>query len=166
LYLEYNNNTGHWSAPSLADYPSELWSCDNSDDYNDLSGLFTLKSLGYGEVSCTIDLDRLSALQPHSGYLTKGDNASSNRSFDQLTSITSGLVTLDQITAVAWIEIPWGGILKMTLNGEIDKLNKYVPNSITCILITLICIIFVFFALFNLINYNMYTKYRNLRKIK
>lgn len=163
LYMEYNETTKHWSAPSLANYDKDLWYCTsnqvNITDYNDLHGTFHMTDVGYSGKHVSINLDSLANNAPHSGYITMGDNAE-NRSFDQ-PGIVGGLVTYEQINSVAWLEIPWGGVLKMLLNGEKEVIMKWVPNSIVCIIISIIGIIGGIVAINVLIdqkNFKMYYK--------
>ena len=141
IYLEYTGSG--WSAPSLENYPLDLWSCTSGTDTSNLSGVLTFRDIGYGNITVSINLD---SLPTHSGYLTKGDNASTNTVFDQL-SINNGLVQFDDIRSVAWIEIPWGGVIKMYMNGNLESINEKVPNTIPSMVIFFLMIIFVILAL-------------------
>jgi signal peptidase I len=163
LWLDYDETTGHWSASSLANYSD--WSCSTgSSDWNDLSGTLTLSNVGYSSKSVSIDLDQLAVKAPHSGYLTMGDN-SDNSYFDQLT-IVIGLVTEDQINSVAWIEIPWGGIIKLISNGKNDVIDTWVPNSIPCMIISIFAIILSIIAVSSIYSYYELSKYYKRRNNK
>lgn len=164
LWLDYNEDTGHWSAYSLSDYSSNLWSCTGSSDWNDLSGTLTLYDVGYSSKVVSIDLDQLAVKAPHSGYLTMGDN-SDNSYFDQLT-IVIGLVTENQINSVAWIEIPWGGIIKLISNGKNTVIDTWVPNSIPCMIISAFSIILSIIAISSIYNYHEFSKYYKRRNNK
>lgn len=168
LYLEYVGNidgTDTWSAPSLMEFDNN-WSCIQSTgtpitDCTKLSGVLTLYNIGYGNKTISFNFANLENYK-YSGYLTMGDNASTNNYFDQSTSITSGLVTYEQIKSVAWIEIPWGGVLKLVKNGNIDRIDKWVPNSIPCMAISLISIFLLFMTANSIINYYGYSKFYKL----
>lgn len=155
LWLDYNESTGHWSASSLSDYDD--WTCTSGDDYTDLSGTLTLKDVGYSSKNVSIDLDRLAEKAPHSGYLTMGDNAENNY-FDQLT-IVIGLVTENQINSVAWIEVPWGGIIKLIMSGNNEVIDTWVPNSISCMIISALALILSIISLSSIYDYHQYSKY-------
>lgn len=160
LWLDYDEDTGHWSAYSLADYSD--WSCTESDDWNDLSGTLTLYNIGFSSKTVSINLDTLAQKAPHSGYLTMGDNTTNNY-FDQLT-IVIGAVTEEQINSVAWIEIPWGGIIKLLMNGYSEVISEWVPNSVPCMIITVAAFIFAIIGMNSLSNYHFYSK--KYKKIK
>jgi len=159
LWLEYNGNNT-WSAPSLKDYPSNLW--DSTGDWNNLSGILTLHDLPFGNkpsISASINLDILSKDYPKSGYLTKGDN---NFIFDQPSNISgvNGLITKESIKSVAWFEVPWIGAIKMFLNGNIEKVRMEAPNTINYLYICIISFIAILISLFFIIDRIYYNKYR------
>lgn len=165
LYLEYVgeiDGINTWSAPSLANFDGN-WSCTNSTDYTKLSGTLELYNIGYGNKTVSFNFSDLEGYE-YSGYLTKGDNASTNNYFDQSTSITKGLVNYEDINSVAWIEIPWGGILKLVKNGDMNRINDWVPNSIPSMVISLAAILLAFLAANSIINYREYSKFYRLNK--
>lgn len=165
LYLEYVgeiDGVDTWSAPSLANFDGN-WSCTSGTDYTKLSGTLELYNIGYGNKTVSFDFSNLEGYE-YSGYLTKGDNASTNNYFDQSTSITKGLVTYEDINSVAWIEIPWGGILKLVKNGDMNRINDWVPNSIPSMVISLAAILLAFLAANSIINYREYSKFYRLNK--
>ncbi len=145
LWLEYNGDET-WRADALKDYDGK-WTAMGT--YESLSGDLTFYNLGYEGNTCTIDLDDLSkpkentqsgeSYEPHSGYLTKGDN---NGYFDQLTTITYGLVSEKQIKATAGIELPWIGCIKLMMN----HINEHMipKNSVPCLAIAFIDIVAAF----------------------
>ena len=76
----------------------------------------------------------------HSGYLTKGDR---NDYFDQASSIHPGTVQKSDLKAIAGIEIPWIGCLKLLIsNKNIDQIPL---NSIVSLIIVFagVCVLFV-----------------------
>ncbi|MDY0293042.1 MAG: S26 family signal peptidase [Candidatus Methanomethylophilaceae archaeon] len=155
IWLE-NNGDGTWSAPSLADYPSDLWSCVDGGvavtDHTRLSGTFTMYSVGYAGKTVGIDLSMLTGSP--SGYLTMGDNATTNNYFDQAVSISQGrLVSEDRIKAVAGFEIPWAAWLKLYLSKGYGYLEERVSNTLPCIVISATTFILLFAAAFILIDY-------------
>lgn len=159
LWLDYNTN-GTWSASTLSSYVDQngnnLWSCSDSTDCLQLSGTLTIYDIGYGSKTSSINLDTLSASYPHSGYLTMGDNAVTNCSFDQTSGISpNGLVTKDIIRAVAWYEFPWLGALKLWMNGETTYLDLWAPNSLPNLALMVVMIL----ALLVAINYTVEEAY-------
>ena len=131
LWMEYNGVT--WSAPSLEFFNDEngnpLWGGD-STDFNDLHGnlTLTLKS-DYRDREVTV---RVNDLVYESGYITMGDN---NSNIDQNSSNISynRLVNPDRIKSVAWKEIPWIGAIKLAFNGNMNRVNHNVPNTVPCL---------------------------------
>lgn len=159
LWLDYNGN-GTWSAPSLKDYPSDLWSCTSGSDWSNLSGTLILKGMGYNHsINPSVDLNNLANSYPHSGYLTMGDN---NTVFDQPRNISgvAGLIQYDNIRSVAWIEIPWIGTFKMMLNGKMNAIDYWVPNTVPCLAGAILFIIFLVVGLSFLFDYRYYGKQR------
>jgi len=163
LWLNYNGD-GTWSAPSLQGYPLDRWSDTISgervNDYNSLSGTLILNGMGYhGNIAASIDLDRLATVFPHSGYITMGDN---NTVFDQPSNIAgvSGLVAKEQVKSVAWIEIPWIGVFRMMMSGNMDIVNEQVPNTVPSLVAVIIMIIFLLTGIGFLFDHRYYRKYR------
>jgi len=163
LWLDYNGDST-WSAPSLENYPRDLWSCTNGTNIMNLSGTLTLNDMGHDGLMCTLNLDTLAQRAPVSGFITMGDN---NRGFDQLTNISIGLISEERILSVAWLEIPWFGIIKMAMNGKMTIVDEQVPNSIPCMIMFFITIIFFIMGLFCLIDHIENKNYRKeLRNLK
>ena len=153
IWLDYED--GKWSAPSLKNYPLDRWS--NEGTWNDLYGVLTLKDLPCkdGTKDISIDLDRLALVQGCcSGYLTKGDR---NDYFDQNSSIHAQPVQKSELKAVAGLEIPWLGCIKLLVK---DKNTNMIPqNSINCLWILIIDII-IFIALVSILFEYHYTMKR------
>lgn len=144
VWLDYNPGTSSWSAPSLQHYERGVkWDVTSGDWYN-LQGVLTFYGLP-GNNGSTIDVS-IAVTGPgslsttagclHSGYLTKGDN---NNYFDQLTSIFKEPVKKSDLKAVAGVEIPWLGCIKLIFNNK--NLNMVPVNSIPCLIVLLIDII-------------------------
>ena len=133
LWLEFDDSTSKWSAPSLKDYPENLWT--NEGTWDDLHGDLILKGLPYkdGSLDVSINVDMLAH---QSGYLTKGDN---NAYFDQLTSIHQETIKKSELKAVAGIEIPWLGCIKLLVKDKnVDMIPK---NSIFSLVLSIILIV-------------------------
>lgn len=154
LYLEYNGNST-WAAPSLAGYPSELWYSTGGGDYNNLSGVLTMRDLRYTHaLDVNLNLDDLAENTPWSGYITMGDN---NTLFDQSIGISDGPVKIDGIKSVAWIEVPWLGSVKMLLAGKGSVLDQQVPNTIPSMAAVCVAIIFMFIGFNFLLDHRIYS---------
>ena len=148
---------GKWSAPSLKDYPADLW--ENEGTWDDLTGTLVLKNLPYKDSvkDISIDLNRLALIDGCcSGYLTKGDK---NDYFDQNSSIHTLPVQKSELKAIAGLEIPWLGCIKLLVK---DKNTAMIPdNSKTCLWILFIDTI-VFIALVSIsFEYYFNMKRRN-----
>jgi signal peptidase len=142
LYLEYLGGE-KWKASALENYDTELWTVANGT-WDNMWGNLTLYGLRDGELrtSATINLTVLAQNYPHSGYLTKGDN---NNIFDQPNAITKGLVQTSSIKAVAGLELPWLGCIKLiSKNINVSQIPQ---NSVPCLAILFIDIIFFFIVL-------------------
>ena len=145
LWLDYDESTSRWSAPALEKYPVDLWS--NEGTWDDLSGNLVLKGLPYKNdaVNLSINIDDLAH---HSGYLTKGDN---NAYFDQLTSIHTEPVERSELKAIAGLEVPWLGCIKLLVK---DKNTNMIPeNSKTCLIIFFIDVIAFIVLISMLLDY-------------
>lgn len=58
----------------------------------------------------------------HSGFLTKGDNPFTNRNIDQVSGL-SQTVKLDWIEGKGRAELPWLGLIKLSLAGRANERN-------------------------------------------
>lgn len=127
LWIDYVG--GHFSAPSLKNYDSNLYNVDGSwDNFTTLELKMPNweKGSGTGEwVFYEIDLSSMNG----SGYLTKGD---SNPCFDQSGGIADELITVDGIRAVAGFELPWLGLIKLGIDGNTGSITQ--SNSWACLL--------------------------------
>ena len=127
IWLDYKD--GIISAPSLKDYPADRWS--NEGTWDNLTGELVLKGLTYkdGTKDVSMDLSRVT----HEGYLTLGDN---NGYFDQMSMTHPEPVMESELKAIAGIEIPWLGCIKLLFN---NKNTDMIPdNSLNCLLISVL----------------------------
>ncbi len=164
IYMELKSNSGGtlvWHIPSLDGYDhwnvtangtytadtthrDECWNpetCELTLTSDRAGWFFWLSDVGYASVNVYINLYTLGegASAGYAGYLTKGDNASTNTRFDQTAGIyPNKLVEPDIIKSVAVFEVPWVGSIKLLLNGH----GSNVPgNSIRNLIITFLAII-------------------------
>ena len=144
------NGDNTWSAPSLEGYQGE-WDNEGSKNYTSMTGTLTLYGLGWRELPASINLDNL---PKHSGYLTNGDNNTAGGAtyFDQSTSIAATLGPIQQkdIKAVAGMEIPWVGCIKLYLNDK--NVNMIPSNSLPCLIIAVIDIIMLFMMISTILS--------------
>ena len=120
------------SAPALQYYPADRWESEGT--WNDLTGILTLKGLPYkdGTKDVSIDLSKVT----RSGYLTKGDN---NTEFDQTFGIHPGTVMDSELKAVAGLEVPWLGCIKLLVNNK--NVSMIPQNSLNCLWVMLLDIV-------------------------
>lgn len=162
LWLDYNSD-GTWSAPSLKNYDPVLWKCTGPGDYRNLTGTLTLMDVGYSSKSVFIDLNQLASSHPRSGFLTLGDNRD-NYNLDQTLGIVGGPVTMEMINSVAWMEIPWGGVMKVMGSRGIGVIDTWVPDAIPSMALGILAIIFSFVAVNQILVYYDCTVFINTKK--
>lgn len=114
IWLDYND--GKWCAPALKDCSPDIW--ENEGKYDNLKGILRIDGLP------EFNMDYLKNCK-HSGYLTKGDR---NDYFDQASSIHPGTVQKSDLKAIAGIEIPWIGCLKLLISKK--NVDQIPLNSI------------------------------------
>ena len=159
------NGDNTWSAPSLKDYSTDYWDNSGSHNWKSMTGFFTMYNLGWRGLSATINLDDL---PKHSGYLTNGDNnilSETKTYFDQSTTIAGslGLIQDKDIKAVAGLEIPWLGCIKLELNGK--NVNMIPQNSMPCLLVAFIDVV-IFFIMLSLIMSLFFASLEKKRNMK
>ena len=145
LWLDYEG--GKWSAPSLKDYPADLWVDEGLHDWQNLVGKLTLKGLPSKDTTDNFTVD-LNVLAHQSGYLTKGDK---NQYFDQSTSIHPAPVEKSELKAIAGFEVPWLGCIKLLLNNKNVGMIPY--NSVPCLALFLIDLILGLAVIFVIYDY-------------
>ena len=162
LWLDYNAESDTWSAPSLDEYDGTWYftyvdasgeTVKVENEFNNIRGTLYFEDITVSGKNVSINLD---SLEKSSGFLTMGDNSSSNPNFDQ-PSIIDHLVSYEDIRSVPVFEIPWLGTLKILINGG-DNL-EYVPNSLPSFVMFFI-LIFGF-----LILLDAFTMFRNIRSM-
>ncbi len=117
LWLEYNDDTGRWTAPFLKQYND--YSVTTGDPDTGMTGMLTIDNIGYAEQTVQINLV---LLNHESGYLTKGDNPSTNPVLDQSSDVArNNPIGVDEIRSVPTTEMPALGSVKMYLQGQGDR---------------------------------------------
>ena len=131
------NGDGTFSIPELSLLPRDMWSTPNGG-WENLKGVVYLYNIGFKNTTVPIDLDKIlkkMGNDPHGGFLTMGDNNTGDTRLgtigyiDQtsLSSVDSPILNED-IIGVAAAEIPWVGVLKLTVSGNAPD---YLPlNSV------------------------------------
>jgi len=146
LWLEYNAD-GSWSASSLEQYTGN-WTVEGhgANKWENMTGILSFTGLGFdGSSYASVDLDTLTVNYPHSGWLTKGDN---NAYFDQAVGISlDGLITEETLKAVAGIEIPWLGCIKLYVTHNSQSIAMIPANSIPCLFVAIVDLIVFFIVL-------------------
>lgn len=164
VWLEYDEQTDTWSAPSLADYSGSWYYIyyENGEEirvdneYTDIRGTLTFDSITQSGKTVSVNVD---TLEKSSGFLTMGDNIS-NYYFDQDVSIAQGnLISYDEIRSVPIFEIPWIGTLKILVSNGGQNL-QYVTNSLPSLLM---CILTVFGLLMLLDGTTLYRNQMGMR---
>ena len=164
IELELQSNDGNvqvWHIPSLknddqwqfnnvfgTDMKNTFWNpeeCTLTIPSEQKTFSFMLTDVGYAGIDTGIRLWELGTGHDsgYKGYLTKGDNAETNRSFDQ-NGIIDQLVTEDMIVSTAEIEIPWLGCIKLLMKDDLSQ--NIPPNSLPNLIITIIVILIAIFG--------------------
>ena len=157
IWLDYNETSSTWSAPSLENYPYWYITNDTGDvipdpDYMDISGRLVVENIGFSNKSAALDLRTGSTLSTigQSGYATMGDSIG-NFTFDQSGGIIDRFVSKDMIMYTAGAEIPWVGSLKLYFTGK--NIDQIPPNSIPSIIVCAIALINIFVVLFAFLDW-------------
>ncbi len=152
--FNHNATTGYWSGGAY-DIP-EL------DAYGETS-TYSIPDYGHDGTNLIIDfkiiLDNFANTtirttgvrlgfrsKPHSGFLTKGDSED-NTMVDQNSLRIGSTPVFVEPLKVKWIvgkaegELPWFGLIKLQLSGQITEDNEAPPSSINGLIISLILII-------------------------
>lgn len=160
LWMDYNSD-GTWSSRELSNLPTGSWYYVYTDsegkkvvgnDYMTIRGiLYFTDDIIYGK-NPYVDMD---SLEKSSGYLTMGDNPTSNPNFDQSIGIMNHLIATDEIKSVAAFEIPWMGVPKLLLreNNNLD----HVPNSLPSLMMGIITL-FSLLIIIDIISIYRYNK--------
>lgn len=159
LWLEYSESpTGHnWTAPYLKEYAGG-YDVESGDPDTGMKGSLTIHNIGYAKQSVTINLDDLNE---KSGYLTKGDNASTNPVLDQSSGISrDNPISMEEIRSVPTAELPALGSVKMYLQGRSDT----IPANSWGVLYVQLYVVAMFFAVMMVILDTMFASLEKRRK--
>ncbi len=159
VWLEYNPSTGSWISEDLRYYSGTWYYVDENgkkgESWNDIHGTLYFEGITSSGKNVQINLTPFANT---SGYLTMGDNPTTNRYFDQAAGIVNHLISENDIRSVPIFEIPWLGTLKIFING--GKNLEYVTNSLPSLIMS-------FVTLFGfLIMLDGFTLYRNDKGIR
>ena len=153
LYIQYNEANNSYDIPSMG--------------LVDQSSRVTIENYEWPTVkNITINIEAILAnfrnkgVDPHSGFITKGDN---NENVDQNSLFGPGAGYLEPVKK-EWVlgksvgEIPWFGNIKHTLEGKSDPPS----NSVRNLIISIICIIMIPFIIEG--AYHIYAKVRGSKE--
>jgi signal peptidase len=150
-HLKYGEDKDWYTKPHLGDKPR--W-------YNIVGKVF-ICDYGHNKVDIEIDLDQIlnnffiigpknvrTALrtEPHGGYITKGDNNPPYCDQMRLTVLAQGRKVLVEPVKLNWIvgkavgELPWFGLIKLYVGGDLPE-GAAPPTSVTMLIVTLTLLI-------------------------
>ena len=170
VWLKYNSS-GNNGNPNLRNFGSfDIPSLG-------LTNVTRLTINGYEPNNLNVTLDLTIILsnfqtdnrQPHSGFLTKGDN---NDQFDQFSSLTDSKgrsiepVKLEWIEGKAEGELPWFGLLRLYLSGETSISGKEPPTTSRNMLVISIIIIIIFIIGIHLLFVRLERKRRRKKQME
>ncbi len=156
VYNETDVTNKSFDIPSLATLPQEKWGNGNYEDgrWWDLSGFVDIYDVGYRSATLHVDLvDLLDYYEDrglnYTGFITMGDHnlASVNGEivgvYDQSpsTNICRGPVMDEWVVGLAKIEIPWLGLIKLWVSGNMPDSTP--ENSKTGLIVVLALLIVV-----------------------
>lgn len=153
LYIEFNEANQSYDIPSmgLVDQSSSVTMVNYEWP--------TVRNITIN-LGAILDNFRNKGVDPHSGFITKGDN---NDNVDQNSLFGPGAGYLEPVKK-EWVlgksvgEIPWFGIIKLKLEGKSDPPS----NSVRNLIISIICIIMIPFIIEG--AYHIYSKVRGSRE--
>jgi signal peptidase len=144
--LVFNSTSYSFDVPSLANVPLDKWSVggQHSGQWYDLTSTLEIYHVGYRDQTVTISLSSLlgyfesNGIAPHGGLITKGDH---NLLYDQspMANIAHEPVTAQWVVGVARGEIPWFGLIKLWVGGNMPAQTP--ENSKTDLILTIAVII-------------------------
>ena len=145
IYLQANADGNSFRAADLSNMQGIEYDFDNnSNTWYQINSDIILHSYGYDNQDLRIPIGQMidemkgHGIQLHDGFITKGDF---NQQVDQLlgVSITREPIRVDWVLGVAVGEIPWFGIIKLWLTGDLPADTP--ANSIGALEICIIVII-------------------------
>ena len=142
LWLDYDPNTGTWSAPSLSEYTGEwYWKFGyTSNETTGMRGTLYLKNITQSGKNVEINLESSALKAGGSGYLTMGDNPNNNYLDQYSGAIVNHLIDIEDIQSIPVFEIPWAGTMKILFKNNGDNLD-HVPNSLPSLIMAIALII-------------------------
>ncbi len=151
VWLEYNETSNSFDIPELK-YKSheDDWYVDGGPNrwYN-LSGTIVLREIGHDDIDVRINLRLIlnnyqnQRVEPHSGFITLGDNNGGEYDQGGLQDGRGGIV---QPVIPEWIvgkargELPWFGLIKLYFQNP--KIRDYAPANSWTMLFVSIALIF------------------------
>ncbi|MBI0581738.1 MAG: S26 family signal peptidase [Methanomassiliicoccales archaeon] len=156
LRLEFNATSSSFDAPSLAGLPSDKWGNGLSEEgrWWNLTGVVEIYDVGYRSALLSVDLTSLLAFYAdhdldHGGIITMGDHNVREVGgvyvgfYDQYPSaaICREPVMDGWIVGEAKAELPWLGLIKLWVNGNMPANTP--DNSKNALLIVLVLVIAV-----------------------
>jgi signal peptidase len=159
MRLEYNSTSSSFDVPSLAALPAEKWGNGLSEDgrWWNLTDVVEVYDVGYRSAVLSVDLSSLLDYYAdrnldHDGIITMGDHnviftgGQYVGIYDQSTSaICREPVMDDWIVGEAKAELPWLGLIKLWVNGNLPASTP--QNSKTGLMVVLALVILVPLAL-------------------
>jgi len=151
MRLEYNSTSASFDIPSLAALPAEKWGNGLAEEgrWWNLTDVVEIYDVGYESIVLSVDLAALLDFYAdheldHDGIITLGDHNDGN--YDQSTAAICREPVMDEwIVGEAKAELPWLGIIKLWVNGNLPENTP--DNSKNGLLIVLALIILVPLAL-------------------
>ena len=120
-------------------------------EYNEVYNTYTVEDYDiYNQTTINIPevgLYNYRSDNPHSGYITKGDNVTTNKEADQTSSsICDEPIKLEWISGKARGELPWIGIINLLFNDITTNdhtLNNVPRDSFDCLLLLIESLILI-----------------------
>lgn len=117
-------------------------------EYHEDDGTYSVDEYGIYHMSritiTEVGLNDYAPRDPHSGFITKGDNPDTNPTCDQDGGICLDTIKVDWISGKARGELPWIGTLNLLFNDLLGGKNtvKNVPgDSLFCLVLLIIILI-------------------------
>jgi hypothetical protein len=155
LRLEYNSTSSSFDVPSLAALPADKWGNGLSEEgrWWDLTDVVELYDVGHRSALLRVDLSSLLEYYAdrnldHGGLITMGDHNVAFTGgqyvgiYDQSISAICREPVMDEwIVGEAKAEIPWLGLIKLWVNGNLPADTP--ENSKTGLMVVLALVVLV-----------------------
>ena len=133
LHLDWNGDDGTWTVKGFTEYTGNVNITGGSISADGVAdgGTLVFEDIHHADgLPLKVDLD---SLVRTSGYITMGD---ANNLTDQETGISMNrTVNAEMISAIAVLEIPWLGCIKLFVSG--NNADKIPTNSVWSLIITI-----------------------------